>query len=260
MFASQDERPQHDAPVPLEPPDPVARTAAAAFTDIARTMDGLRSQIEGATAAISQAVVASAYEVELGRLFLRAQAFLEDAVGQAEREATQVVAEARAEAAKILDQARRQAGELVAGAGRPALAPESLQHLERTLDGFTRSNAELSAELGRLLGALSAQRPTDPLSSSAAAPPTTPPVSVSPPAPTLGPEPAPAQNGHTGHGAAAAPSSGWAGNGIAVRPQPPATEVQPTPEPGAGGGHAAWELGTVRSWLSRLREDGPGST
>ena len=134
-----------------------ARTAATALADIARSMDDLRDRIDPAMEAINHALVVSTSEGEIGKLFVRAQEYVDRAVADAQRNAAQLLVDARAEAERIVAEGHQRARQLIEQAPFNALVPtEVLQQFERTIESFNRSNCELTNQLSRLRSTLAA--------------------------------------------------------------------------------------------------------
>jgi len=133
----------------------VARYASAALVEVSRAVVDLRGRLDETLALAQKAIAASANEVEVGGLFVRAQAYVDRAVRDAERHATEIVAEAHATASEIIAGAQREARVVMGQAGSfSPIPPEALEQLERTIDSFSRANKDLSNELAQLNSSL----------------------------------------------------------------------------------------------------------
>jgi cell division septum initiation protein DivIVA len=136
---------------------PVA-SQAAALEEISRATEVLRQRLEAVVASANRPVDPSTNETELGRLFVRAQSFVDHSVAEARRQASQILAEARTTADGIISEARQQAEEVLEDARRqPSIPLEVLQQLEKTIDSFSRTNSELTHELAELHSNLDAR-------------------------------------------------------------------------------------------------------
>lgn len=99
----------------------------------------------------------STYEIEVGRLFVRAQEFIDNTALEAREQANEIVRRAQMEAARIVDSAHQQARDIVREASCvPGVATDTLRQLDWTLDSFLRSNSELSREIAGLRANLQA--------------------------------------------------------------------------------------------------------
>lgn len=138
--------------------DEIARAAASALGEIASNMNGLGKRIEEAAGTINHALIVSTSEVEIGKLFARAQEFVDQAVADAQEQASQLLADARAEASRIVDEAHYRAQQIMGQASTSRLLPpEAAQQLERTIESFSKANSELAEELVQLNKSLAPQ-------------------------------------------------------------------------------------------------------
>jgi hypothetical protein len=93
--------------------------------------------------------------VAMEELFLRAQQFIDRETDDALERASQLLVNADARADEIVAQAREQARQLTSRtanylANYLAFPPDVLEHLDETIESFTRANDELAAELEAL--------------------------------------------------------------------------------------------------------------
>ena len=138
-----------------ESEDEALEAIATSMGDVATVIQHLTAQLNELTEALGRTKTFRATEAEIGRLFARAQAYVEDAIGDAEERAHRVVAEAEVEAGRIIESAHVQAAEIVESARRETiLRPEAVARLSTTIEGFSRMNVELVQELSRLRASL----------------------------------------------------------------------------------------------------------
>jgi hypothetical protein len=131
------------------------QAVTTAVTHVAVALDELKDQLEIANRRVGEVAAAQITEAELGRLFVRAAAFADTAIAEAEDEARQVVAGARREAERILADARANADAIIEEAERStSLPPAVALQVQAALDGFTHVNAELIKELDFLRDSL----------------------------------------------------------------------------------------------------------
>jgi len=96
-----------------------------ALEHTAWAIGGLKERLAEASSALEDARFMQLSEEEIGRIFLRAQAFADEALAEALERARAIVSRAEVEAARILDAARRAAAELSDAPG--GAAPPSRQ-------------------------------------------------------------------------------------------------------------------------------------
>jgi cell division septum initiation protein DivIVA len=146
-----------------------AHTAFAALTEMARTIDDLKGRIDPAIAEMRHALITNDPEVEIGKLFVHAQEFIDQAVTEAQQNAAQLLAEARSEAGRIIAEGHKrsrnaveQAALIASAPAAPAPAPapattgpaptpvfvDVAQQLRQSMEAFTRRNSELTDALG----------------------------------------------------------------------------------------------------------------
>ncbi len=151
-----------EAPVPY----PTPGLDAAAFDTVGQTVrhaagavEGLRDILERLEGSIARAVDHRQTEEQFGHLFLRAQAFVDASIAEAQERARLLVAESEREASRIVSAARDEAARVVAEGHRPARLPvEAAQQLQSTVAHFGEVNRELLHEL-TTLGQLLTGRP-----------------------------------------------------------------------------------------------------
>jgi len=136
---------------PVDAEDEALEAVASSLESVASTMNHLTSQLTALTEAFGRTKTLRATEAEIGRLFVRAQEYVDDSIADARERARRIVAEAQDQAAHIIEQAQAQAAEIVEQARRQAiLRPEAVAQLSNTIEGFSRMNVELVEELSRL--------------------------------------------------------------------------------------------------------------
>src|SRR5580658_962654 len=84
----------------------VVQAVTAAVTHVAIALDELKNQLEIANRRVGEAAAARITEAELGQLFVRAAAFADSVIAEAQDEARRVVDDARREAERILADTR----------------------------------------------------------------------------------------------------------------------------------------------------------
>ena len=148
-----------------------------AVTHVAMALDELKQQLEIANRRVTEVAAAQITEAELGRLFVRAAEFADNAIAEAEEEARRLVAGARLDAERILADARIEAESIIDEAQRASLPGTAAEQVQATIDGFTHINRELIKELAYLRDTLQPQLGA-PLTPSLSAP--GPPTATSP--------------------------------------------------------------------------------
>jgi hypothetical protein len=143
--------PNGTASSPLTNQDMAAGQMVDALVEISRCVDELRGRLDHVFYLIKQATVVTANEVEMGALFVRAQAFIEDTVSDVQKRASQILSDARANAYAILADAQSRADEIVYGARAPLSAqPNMSQHVSQVTDSVRRATDDLTNELAQL--------------------------------------------------------------------------------------------------------------
>ncbi len=128
------------------------RHAAGAIDDLRDILDRLQSSV-------AQATEQRRNDIEIGRLFTRAQEFVEGAVIEAQELAQRIVADAEFEAARIIAAAKDEAHRLVEeGRHSTALPAEAVAALRATIGEFGRMNGALVQELSALNEAMENHR------------------------------------------------------------------------------------------------------
>jgi hypothetical protein len=128
-----------------------------AVTHVAMALDELKQQLEIANRRVTEVAAAQITEAELGRLFVRAAEFADNAIAEAEEEARRLVAGARLDAERILADARIEAESIIDEAQRASLPGTAAEQVQATIDGFTHINRELIKELAYLRDTLQPQ-------------------------------------------------------------------------------------------------------
>ena len=152
LSASISPPPGEADPDPIEAIDTTVGEAAGAMQGLHDVLDRLRSLLVLAREERKN-------ELKIGELFIRAQDYVNQAVGEAEERTRKLIAEAETEGARIINAAEQEAKRLTEEARRTSgLPPEVILQLQRTIDEFTRVNGELLVELSSLIQTLSDYR------------------------------------------------------------------------------------------------------
>lgn len=147
--------PMRVVPRPDSSEDDGLEAVATSLESVASVMDQLTGQLSQLTEAFGHTRTLRSTETEIGRLFLQAQAYVDESVGIAEVRARAIVSEAEVQAARIVTQANEEAAAIVERARRDAiLRPEAVARLSSTIEGFSRMNDELVRELSMLRASL----------------------------------------------------------------------------------------------------------
>jgi ABC-type transporter Mla subunit MlaD len=155
-----------EAPVPR----PTTGIDAAAFETVGQTvrhaagaLEGLRDILERLEGSISRAVDHRQTEEQFGHLFLRAQAFVDASIAEAQERARRLVADSEREASRIVSAAREEAGRILEESHRSSRLPAEAAHqLQSTVEHFGEVNRELLQELTALGQLLTGHPPTTP--------------------------------------------------------------------------------------------------
>jgi DNA repair exonuclease SbcCD ATPase subunit len=138
------------------PPDEEVQSVNAELHEIASTIAALQSRLEKANSRLSNVEELEAKEIEIGRLFVEAQRFVENYVSRIEVKIQGVLAEAEAKARQILIEATEEARNIRENAQQAAFESTStVRELQSAIAGFTTVNEELLKELGSLNSMLS---------------------------------------------------------------------------------------------------------
>jgi hypothetical protein len=213
--------------------DLALEAVAASLSNVSTVMDHLTAQLTQLTEAFGHTRTIRNTEAEIGRLFVRAQAHVDESIDKAHAQAHQIVSQAQLEAARIVEQAHLQAAEIVEQARRSAiLQPEAVTRLSSTIEGFARMNNELVRELSQLRESLAPMAAAEPVVTSAPEVSVSVPVDPDPPAsptpPVSIPVPPPAAGVPTP--ADAPPDTPPAARAPAPAPsRPPSDTYQPLP-------------------------------
>lgn len=135
---------------PVDDEQEIERVTAE-VQSVSSAIDSLTRRLTEANDRLEHVSMVRSSEVEIGRLLLQAQRFVDEAVAEARDHAKATVAEAEAEADRILAEARQQAEEIIQAArSAPTVSPETLLALDTTIGEFTKANTELIHELAQL--------------------------------------------------------------------------------------------------------------
>jgi hypothetical protein len=115
------------------------------------TIEELQRRLEVANTRLSSAAVVETTEFEIGRLFVEAQRFSEDALSKLELQIHEILCAAEAKGKEILVEATEEALEIRRQAQEAAFASTTTaRELQSAIVGFTTVNNELVKELGVL--------------------------------------------------------------------------------------------------------------
>ncbi len=121
----------------------------------AGALDGLKDILEGLQSSVALATEQRRTDMEIGHLFMRAQAFLDEAVAEGHELAQRIVADAEFEASRIVAAAKHEAHRLIdEGRHSASLPSEAVRALQSTIEEFGRMNSALVQELSGLTDAL----------------------------------------------------------------------------------------------------------
>jgi len=136
-------------------------TVGQTIRHAAGAVSGLQDILSRLEESIRAAIDHRQIEAELGGLFVRAQAFVDQAIADAEARARRLIADAEIEAAQIVGSARDEAARLVAAADDTSALPnDAARRLQMTVESFGHVNSELLDELTALSEVLLATGPT----------------------------------------------------------------------------------------------------
>ncbi len=125
----------------------------------AGAIDGLKDILERLQNSVALATEQRRNDIEIGRLFTRAQDFVEGAVNEGHELAQRIIADAEFEAARIIAAAKEEAHRLVEeGRNSATLPSEAVRALQATIGEFGRMNDALVQELSVLAEALTSHR------------------------------------------------------------------------------------------------------
>ena len=117
----------------------------------AGTVEELQRRLEVANSRLSSAAAVETTEFEIGRLFVEAQRFSEDALSKLELQIHEILRAAEAKGKQILVEATEEALEIRRQAQEAAFASTTTaRELQSAIVGFTTVNSELVKELGVL--------------------------------------------------------------------------------------------------------------
>jgi vacuolar-type H+-ATPase subunit H len=139
-------------------------TVGQTIRHAAGALEGLRDILERLDTSITRAVDHRQTEEHFGQLFIRAQAFVDASVAEAQDRARRLVIESEHEASRIVAAAREEAKRIVEESQRSSRMPvEAAHQLQTTVEHFGEVNRELLRELtalGELLTGRPASQPT----------------------------------------------------------------------------------------------------
>jgi hypothetical protein len=141
-------------------PESEAKWVNTELNEIATTIEQLQGRLDQANSRLSKVEQVEAEEVEIGRLFVESQQFIEAYLSKIEAKIHEVMSEAEGKARQILAEATEEAQAIRGEAQRVAFAStNTVRELQSAIAGFTTVNAELLKELGALNGMLSPGNP-----------------------------------------------------------------------------------------------------
>jgi len=142
--------------------DATADSAASAVVGLSSVVEELKGRVDQAATLVKQAMEANSLELQMGRVFVRAQGYIDNAVADAKRDADEIIADARKSASRIIAEARQQAQAMIEEArNSPPFPVEVIQNLDRTIQSFQRANVNLNQELSQLNAFLRAKLPAN---------------------------------------------------------------------------------------------------
>ncbi len=142
-------------------PDTDVEWANSELHTIASTIEELQGRLAQANARLSSATKVETTEIEIGRLFVEAQQFSDDALARLEVQVHEILREAESKAKQILAEATAEAQEMRRLAQHSEHAStQAAQDLQSAIAGFTTVNAALLQELGALNATLTPAKET----------------------------------------------------------------------------------------------------
>src|SRR5580704_14982715 len=140
--------------------DAAVETVGQTIRHAAGALEGLRDILERLDTSIVKAVDHRQTEEHFGQLFIRAQAFVDASVAEAQDRARRLVMESEHEASRIVAAAREEAKRIVEEGQQSSRMPvEAAHQLQTTVAHFGEVNRELLREL-TALGELLTGRPS----------------------------------------------------------------------------------------------------
>jgi hypothetical protein len=124
---------------------------SAELSSIASTIEDLQQRLEQANSRLSSAATVETTELEIGRLFVEAQRFSEDALSNLQLQINEILSAAEDKAQQILTEATAEALEIRRQAQEATIvSTRTARELQTAIAGFTAVNNELTKELGAL--------------------------------------------------------------------------------------------------------------
>jgi ABC-type transporter Mla subunit MlaD len=138
-------------------------TVGQTIRHAAGAVEGLRDILERLDTSIARAVDHRQTEEHFGQLFIRAQAFVDASIAEAQDRARRLVLESEREASRIVAAARDEAARIVEEGRRSSAMPvEAAHQLQTTVEHFGEVNRELLQELTALGQLLTGRPPAQP--------------------------------------------------------------------------------------------------
>lgn len=145
--------------------DAAIETVGQTIRHAAGALEGLRDILGRLDTSIAEAVNHRQTEEQFGQLFIRAQAFVDASIAEAQDRARRLVVESEHEASRIVAAARDEAKRIVEEGQRSSRMPvEAAHQLQTTVEHFGEVNRELLRELTALGQLLTGRPPAQPQS------------------------------------------------------------------------------------------------
>src|SRR5580658_2606524 len=143
--------------------DAAVETVGQTIRHAAGALEGLRDILERLDTSIARAVDHRQTEEQFGQLFIRAQAFVDAAIADAQDRARRLVIESEHEASRIVAAARDEAKRIIEESqGSSRMPVEAAHQLQTTVEHFGEVNRELLRELTALGQLLTGRPPAQP--------------------------------------------------------------------------------------------------
>ena len=127
-----------------------AETPNEEIQHIASAIEELQGRLARANEQLNHVAAVQKTEIEIGRLFVEAQRFSEEALSQLEVQVQEVVLEAETKAAEIIREATAEAQEIRRHAQEGSLPAHTAQELKSVIGAFASVNAELIQQINTL--------------------------------------------------------------------------------------------------------------
>jgi cell division septum initiation protein DivIVA len=125
-------------------------TASSEIGAIASAIEDLQARLQRANEQLGEVAAVQTTEHQIGRLFVEAQRFSEEALSRLEMRIQEILVEAEAKATEILHEATEEAQQIRRQTGQSVIPARTAQELQAAIVGFARVNSELVEELNAL--------------------------------------------------------------------------------------------------------------